>query len=261
MKDNIYIIGLGHRARNGKDSVAQFIYDYIKTNLKNDETYQYDCSIIHFADALYEECRNECKLNDDIIKHGKLIYRRKDYFFKDFNNRYIRIMRDDISEEFETWLDIHLRLESNLEYIGMASKDPVLLQWWGTEYRRKMFGENYWVDRVKEKIWQIKNEIIYSDKFNIDTHFILIPDTRFKNELNFIQAERGEYIRVVRLNEDGSQYLDSSRNPNHQSENDLEGISGGLNIFVKSGEMELLKQKSIEAINTIIKYLKTTVKK
>jgi len=44
----VMIIGLGHRARNGKDTVAKML----KEQLQNVE-------IIHWADGVYEECENK----------------------------------------------------------------------------------------------------------------------------------------------------------------------------------------------------------
>ncbi len=82
---------------------------------------------------------------------------------------------------------------------------------------------------------------------------ILLPDTRFLNELDFIRKKCGKYILVKRFNEDRTQYIDKDRDPNHPSENEIEGIDGDYLVYAKSGEMDLLKQKSIEIIEDILK--------
>ncbi len=61
------------------------------------------------------------------------------------------------------------------------------LQWWGTEFRREMIRENYWVDQLVlatagHKYWPI----------------IVVPDVRFANEAQAILAAGGVIARVHR---------------------------------------------------------------
>jgi hypothetical protein len=59
-----------------------------------------------------------------------------------------------------------------------------LLQWWGTEYRRNNFGDNYWVDKLVEETKKY-------DK-------VIISDLRFPNEYNAIINNNGICIKVIR---------------------------------------------------------------
>jgi dephospho-CoA kinase len=62
-----------------------------------------------------------------------------------------------------------------------------LLQVFGTEVGREMFGEDFWVKQVFK---QIKEEEIYKN--------FVITDVRFPNEANFIKANGGEVWRINR---------------------------------------------------------------
>ena len=60
-----------------------------------------------------------------------------------------------------------------------------LLQWWGTEYRRKRFGEDYWLKRFK---------ILCPP--GSSTHFV-VDDCRFDNEIDYIQSIGGKHVYIV----------------------------------------------------------------
>lgn len=53
-----------------------------------------------------------------------------------------------------------------------------LLQWWGTEFRRKK-NENYWVDRMNDKISLIPNFVN-----------IFVDDCRFSNESEYLKENQ-----------------------------------------------------------------------
>jgi hypothetical protein len=90
--------------------------------------------------------------------------------------------------------------------------------------------------------------------------YICIPDTRFKNERDKIKNAftsddelpyKGIFVRVIRTNEDGSQYIDQSRDPNHPSEAELDGIKADFTLTAKGGDLESLKQQTINFLNEI----------
>jgi hypothetical protein len=242
--NSIYLIGLGHRARNGKDSVANFIYEYIKKE-KNDK---YDCKIIHFSDALYEECKNQKYPTYPLIE---FILDSNIFYIQEKLNgepKYIRV-----NEGHELFHDLNSYwMDSDYFDVlsGMKEKDSKLLQFWGTNYRRRFFGENYWVSRLDNSV----NMELGKRKLDNDnrTIFILIPDTRFFNELVYVRKNNGKYIVVRRFDEKGIQYIDPDRDPNHPSEKELEGIEGDYTIDALCGDMNTLNKKSVEIINEII---------
>jgi hypothetical protein len=59
---------------------------------------------------------------------------------------------------------------------------------------------------------------------------ILIPDTRFKNEAETLKLNDGYYVKVVRTNEDGTQYITKDRDPQHSSEIDLDDYPADITL-------------------------------
>lgn len=72
-----------------------------------------------------------------------------------------------------------------------------ILQWWGTDFRRKLHGEDYWLKRWLQKCVSIAPA----------PHLIIVPDVRFKNEAELIRQFNARIFRVIRygLPEDGHQ--------------------------------------------------------
>ena len=118
------------------------------------------------------------------------------------------------------------------EYWGMDDKDSEILQIWGTDIRRNYFDPDYWVNRLEKKLHAISSLP--------GNHLVLIPDTRFLNEVGLIKYYKGYYIEIIRLNADGTQYLASDRDPQHRSETELDGLSPDWIIECESGDLENL---------------------
>jgi len=90
----------------------------------------------------------------------------------------------------------------------MTVKDGPLLQIIGTDiYRRKEDG--FWIRMLQ---YQIEEE---------NPDIAIITDCRFHNELAFIRNKNGVLIRMKRLNADGTEYIDETRNQHHASESNL----------------------------------------
>lgn len=75
----------------------------------------------------------------------------------------------------------------------LEMKDPVMkaqwrtiMQWWGTEFRRNRFGENYWVDKAME---QVKNDVT--------GQFWVSDDCRFMNEYEVLKKEGFKFARLL----------------------------------------------------------------
>lgn len=77
-----------------------------------------------------------------------------------------------------------------------------LLQWWGTDYRRNKYGDNYWIDRMDEDVQRIKQLSFLQwakGLFGIKPKNILIviTDVRFPNEANYVTNNGGCLWQVV----------------------------------------------------------------
>lgn len=94
---------------------------------------------------------------------------------------------------------------------GMTRKDPPLLQRIGEERRR--FDPNYWVN------------ILACTAADLEAPYILIPDTRHLNEVDFCKAN-GVVIKVTRVDALGNPIRAKDRDPHHISETALDGYDG-----------------------------------
>jgi hypothetical protein len=128
----------------------------------------------------------------------------------------------------------------------MDEKDSPMLQFWGTNFRRKQ-NDAYWVDKVNEQVQLFMtnncerglNELVY----------IVIPDVRFNNEVNYVvSSAKGYYVRVERFNSDGTRYIDPSRNPDHPSEVAIDDVRPHITLRATSGDLEELKRQTIQML-------------
>ena len=238
----IYLIGIGHRARSGKDTVANFI------SQKRENVITY-----HFADPLKEEVMNK-------DRKIPLIYREKSRFSDHYwysiwshEGEYRTIVESGLPFLHKIFEDRGIT-----EYWGMNGngcdehKDSLMLQFWGTDWRRQRFGSDYWVKRVE-------NYLIHTVTFREfkGNWYFLLPDTRFKNEVNWIKSVKQNinaeslYVKVVRYNTDDTPYYDPDRDPNHPSEIDLEEYQPDYLIKAHSGEMDVLEKQTELLLDTI----------
>jgi phosphomevalonate kinase len=88
-----------------------------------------------------------------------------------------------------------------------------LLQVWGTEFRRRFNGNDYWINKMGKIIEQSEG---YLD-------MLFITDIRFKNEADYIKAVGGKLVRVERRQYDYDSYpgpIDT-----HSTEKDMDDYS------------------------------------
>lgn len=105
-----------------------------------------------------------------------------------------------------------------------------LLQVWGTDFRRQMCGENYWIDCLAKKMRDLPPDVF----------MCCITDVRFLNEASFIRELGG---RIWCINRGIS-------NDTHQSEREIDKISCNLTLYNYTTIDEL--QKNIrKALNTL----------
>lgn len=195
--ENIKLIGFGHKARQGKDSAAQFMQQMHPS-----------VQILHWANGVYEEI-------SDVPKNEFLIFCTGDGFW--LRNKPGCYVRYDV----ETFPKLqHIFVERGIvQYDRMVEKDPEMLQFWGTDYRRTHCGHDYWVNRTLEAIKSKVAKLNPKEK-----HIIAIADTRFRNEAKALREHNGVYVDVIRYHKDGERFLAPDRDPQHPSEIDLDGV-------------------------------------
>jgi hypothetical protein len=211
------ILGFGHRARQGKDLAANAIKEYYDGRNQlfskyGDHLGKLKVGIFKFANALYTE------VNDAIeFDHG------------------------DVQEVFKRYnTPAWVTQEPDPEFNALApfGKHPKLLQWWGTEYRRRQ-NPDYWVDKLFE-----------SSPGGID--IALITDVRFINEAEHIKNRGGYNVRVQRLAADGSPYVAPDRPADHPSEIALDDYKFDFYITTPDGHKGLTCEWAI----TLAEYLR-----
>ncbi len=186
------IIGLGHRARQGKDYVANYMKEALPSLI----------STYSFARELKFYCKEH---HDELLPQWQLAHQTK---------------------QVPT-------CKSDLIYGYTA-----ILQWVGMKFREQ--DENYWVNKVQAKIEKEKPEIA------------VVTDCRFPNETAWVKENGGEMIEVIRRLEDGTQFVDPGRDPNHISETALDNYNFDFIISVRDGDLDALKSKAIGVLSTII---------
>lgn len=101
-----------------------------------------------------------------------------------------------------------------------------ILQWWGHDFRRKYQGrDNYWVNRLAEKLSE--------DKYAVDV--AIVTDVRYPNEAEFIRKMNGHLIRINRTLTGDDQ---------HSSEIGLDTFTDWDFTYDNNGTLAELKEKS-----------------
>ena len=235
----VYVILIGNKARQGKDTVAQ----YMKKHLDN-------VHIIHFADPLKMEVMNKFR-EYPLIHQSPECYILLDTY--DNPEGYYPKFKFVLKEEVP-YLDEIFKKRNLKEYWGMNGnghdehKDGEMLQFWGTDFRRNLCDENYWVNIIDQWIKEIrdKNEKVLNEGKNV---YICIPDTRFKNEYEYLKTLPStsyikSFIKIERCKK-GIRFVAKDRDPNHRSEVDLDDVTPDYIIkndkTLKNLEKETLK--------------------
>jgi len=242
MNKNILLIGLGHKARQGKDIIANYLHNKYPSS-----------AIIHWADALYNELRNKERKHFLIKKEEVHL---GDLSEKTFYLLYDKTIDNNFSYKVFRKVDIPeiaaIMEERGLsEYWGMDEKDAPMLQAWGTNYRRKYCDTDYWVKAGLESA-KVKGK----DSDSNSPFVIFIPDTRFINELDALRFNNGYYWEIQRTEPDGSRFIAQDRDPNHPSEIELDIAINKANydelLTAKSGDLDSLYTKASVLLDNCI---------
>ncbi len=221
------LIGLGNRARQGKDMAAEAVYNFYRT--RNDTILEQgvyrslNVQIFKFATALYQEVNNALKDNiwkSRVISESRPIPNGQCQYY--------------------TALPEWVQPDSSPEISELApyGKHPKLLQFWGTEYRRAQ-NPDYWTDKLFSSI-------------PVDTDIALVTDVRFPNEFTGVKQRHGYMVNMTRLREDGSVYCAPDRPAGHLSETALDTASWDFKLYNHEGHETLLKKQAI----TLVEYLR-----
>lgn len=228
------LIGFGNKSRNGKDTAAEAIKNFydLQTANRRKHVPSYrgpNVGIFKFAGALYAEV-------NEFLRTTTKMGTWQDCWLPNATN----------TGAIDIYLERHIQIpewvqpDPNPEVSTLApyGKHPKLLQFWGTEYRRNNFGQDYWINKMFESI-------------PANTDIALVTDVRFPNEADAIKQHGGYNINVTRLNDDGTQFYDTQRPQDHISEIALDNYNWDHYIKVRNDAV-LLQELAI----THAEYLK-----
>lgn len=207
------IIGFGYRSRSGKDTAAATIIASVGTGTVEG----IDVRRYAFADALKREVNEAARLNGGI---EALIAIGKDTGLPSGDTFVQRVVMPE-------WVkfDPSAPMDDPLCPLG---KQRLLLQWWGTEYRRTE-DEDYWVKQLKRSV----------DTDQPD--YALVTDFRFPNEAKVLDFK----VKVER----GVSVLD------HPSEHALDNFEGWDTTILNDGSLEDFREKVLMTFKFIRDYV------
>lgn len=213
------IVGFGHKARQGKDFVAE--------SLRN----EFGGIRHNFSDALYQEvCMPHFQPLLSMVKFRNYV----GLVIRDLHQHFIgRVVDASLIPEAVDFL----KKRNLMQYDCMQEKDAEFLQIWGTNIKRRLYGEDYWVKKWQENI--PNSDIVY------------VTDVRFQNEYETLKKMGGYYIDVIRYNQDGTRFIAQDRDENHPSETDLDNVVPDFVIQAKTKDLIELTYQAKQIMNSI----------
>jgi hypothetical protein len=157
------VVGLIGLKGSGKDTAATFLRarGFVR---------------VAFADALYQEVAETYGVQLDLLQS-------RDTKETPLEALALKHCRDS------RFIAVCRRLDpygTNAEFLEKWRSPRQILQWWGTDYRRKIDKDSYWLDLIRGII----------DAYP-ETNFV-ITDVRFPNEADFVSTMGGKLARIRR---------------------------------------------------------------
>jgi len=204
------LICISGKARSGKDTLADFLIESLSNRNK-------DAIKIAYADNLKKKLMVEFNLSWEQV-YGNLKEEVDKRFRKKLNKK-------DNYEDGKVWE------EKDLYWTPRE-----IMQFIGTDCYREV-DDNFWVNSLFKNLEEVSN---YYD-------YIIIPDCRFKSEIEPVVRDGGHHIHIYRKE------LDEITNPSHSSEN-LIVDNDTVDFFINNdGTLDDLKNTAEDIIDIIEK--------
>ena len=140
-------------------------------------------------------------------------------------------LKEEIAECFAPRMGVTKEeLIRQMNTTGEKERWRLIMQWWGTEYRR-VEDPYYWVKKMH--VWMNANA----------WSLLLLPDTRFLNEINLV-LDNGGYM--IRVNRPAMPTGDA-----HSSEQEWKSFNGWSQIIENDASIEELQVK-VTALYTLL---------
>lgn len=197
--DRAKVIGMSGKMASGKDYTAELISEAMRNH---------DEGVRLLFTSFTAELRRELDSIAETVKRGA----STDELSIKYNCPNEDI--ESVVSIFKSDPDFYLPTYS---LFNRNEKSRELLQFWGTEVRRKQ-NDDYWVRKAREFVSRVSNRYDY----------IFFTDVRFENEAEgikqmdgvIIRCEVSDDLRIVRLNKRGVSTTEESLN--HSSETSLD---------------------------------------
>lgn len=216
------ILGLGNKARHGKDSFAQAIIRY-------------------FVQLDSAKVRHGVVAKPTVVQHlafADVLYKEVNAFLATPDGRrWMDGFKVGVTDSNGgVLIPAHVTPDNPLtDPRAPLGKFTKLLQWWGTEYRRAQ-DPDYWVRQ-------------WAAEVNPKADIVFTTDMRFFNEAKAVKDLGGYTIQVTRLNIDGTPFVDTSRDPNHPSETQLDRYNYDFKMTIKTGDLVLLEEWAVTLVH------------
>lgn len=126
----------------------------------------------------------------------------KDEVFRCIKHRFPDSHREAFADALKD--EVCFAMHVTREYLELhKSNFRLILQGWGTDYRRKLHGNDYWIRAWKRRV------------VNSSAEVVVVPDVRFLNEARLIHDSGGYLFKVIRPGY-------SEGDDTHPSETDLD---------------------------------------
>jgi hypothetical protein len=198
------IIGYRGLRGSGKDTLS----DMVAKEAHKDGYNPVKCSFAHklkmevasFLDThsykevetfLWSTCRYDKKTGRSAVEIKDMIL--EEMFFPARASTLGRILRAAHMVPAEDYVGRYDEVLDAMHHPVKKAPFRQFLIWWGTEYRREMYGDDYWMRAVRKLIKDTGQK-------HPDKNFLFqIADVRFINELNFVKADLGGLtVNIVR---------------------------------------------------------------
>ena len=159
------IIGLNGLAGVGKDTAADFLVA------------QHQFSKVAFGDAIKIELADAYKISVDIFNDRKT---------KEIDTPTLSLEKCSNSD-FVFKISENCQDHDLVTFLSLPRSPRWVMQQWGTEYRRKHFGHDYWTKKLAKRIESTAGNIV-------------VTDVRLDNEAEFISKLEGDIWQINRRN-------------------------------------------------------------
>lgn len=205
------IIGIAGAKRAGKNTVAKFIHEEFHGDMVVKEWSFAEDLKKSAAAALGYMGNDSIAFCDELKEHG----------------------------EIETTIAIN---GNSLDITKISGRE--FLQLYGTEAHREIFGSNFWVNNLFQKIFDNEDGALIVDGDN-RMRLDLITDVRFPNEADAVHTAGGKILQVKRIKA-------QSEEDTHASEKPLEKESVDYVIY-NNYDLKNLREESKRAIRYLAK--------